>query len=95
MPDEGHLPSWGLLDKDDLITTKRVDELVKFASLVGKAIIRCLCREFIPIGAQIGADRQMEVAQGHVDVYSRMHRKCKKLEHAGLLEGFNRNTKLT
>ena len=60
--------SWGQLNKDDLITTKGVDELVQFSSLVGKAIVQCLCREFILIGARFGADRQMEVAQGLVDV---------------------------
>jgi hypothetical protein len=51
-----------------LITTKGVDELVQFSSLVGKAMVQCLRREFIPIGARFGADRQMEVAQGLVDV---------------------------
>ncbi len=51
-----------------MITTKGVDELVQFSSLVGKAIVQCLCREFILIGARFGADRQMEVAQGLVDV---------------------------
>ncbi len=51
-----------------MITTKGVDELVRFSSLVGKAIVQCLCREFILIGARFGADRQMEVAQGLVDV---------------------------
>ena len=51
-----------------MITTKGVDELVQFSSLVGKAIVKCLHREFILIGARFGADRQMEVAQGLVDV---------------------------
>ena len=51
-----------------MITTKGVDELVQFFSLVGKAIAQCLCREFILIGARFGADQQMEVAQGLVDV---------------------------
>ncbi len=51
-----------------MITTKCVEELVQFSSLVGKAIVQCLCREFILIGARFGADQQMEVSQGLVDV---------------------------
>jgi hypothetical protein len=51
-----------------MITTKGVDELVQFSSLVGKAVVQCLCREFILIGARFGADWQMEVSQGLVDV---------------------------
>jgi hypothetical protein len=51
-----------------LITTKGVDELVRFSSLVSKTIVQCLPREFILIGARFGADRQIEVAQGLVDV---------------------------
>ncbi len=51
-----------------MITTKGVDELVQYSSLVGKAIVQCLCTEFILIGARFGADQQMEVAQGLVDV---------------------------
>jgi hypothetical protein len=62
------VPSWGRLNKDDLITTKGVDELVQFSSLVCKAIVQCFCRALILIGARFGADRQMEVAQGLVDV---------------------------
>ncbi len=51
-----------------MITTKGVDELVQSSSLVGKAIVQCLCREFILIGARFGEDQQMEVAQELVDV---------------------------
>ncbi len=51
-----------------MITTKGVDELVQFSSLVGKAIVQCLRRDFILIGARSGADQQMEVTQGLVVV---------------------------